>query len=215
MESERGQQQPLPGFPLPNPPAAAVCEQLVLIGEPKPARIPAHQWRAWLDDDTVVARFEDKRYRREVDQCWPWLGAVSSTGHGSFRAGSLPGRSRRGTVPAHLFAYQLAYGVIPRLGWTGTDDPVLTHRCDSAGCENPHHLRLGTNATNRAEYLARRSCPDGALADLRGAAGRTRAIADAVRAGLHRGADRTEIDDLVRGAELAGLPLTLFRADSG
>jgi hypothetical protein len=29
---------------------------------------------------------------------------VSSTGHGSFRAASLPGPTRRGTVPAHLFA---------------------------------------------------------------------------------------------------------------
>lgn len=210
MDSERGLQQQLPGFQ-PSPPTVA-CEQLVLIGEPKPARIPTRQWRSWLDNDGVVARFEDKRYRRGVDQCWPWLRAVSSTGHGSFRAGSLPGKSRRGTVPAHLFAYQLTCGVIPRLGWTGIDDPVLTHRCDSAGCVNPNHLRLGTNATNRAEYLARRSCPDGPLADLRGAAGRTRAIADAVRIGLRRGADRTEIDDLIREAELAGLPLTLFRA---
>jgi hypothetical protein len=80
---------------------------------------------------------------------------VSSTGHGSFRAASLPGPTRRGTVPAHLFAYQLSYGVIPRLGWTNTGDAVICHQCDFAGCTNPAHMRLGTNATNRFEYLTR------------------------------------------------------------
>ncbi|WP_211265871.1 hypothetical protein [Actinacidiphila oryziradicis] len=78
-------------------------------------------------------------------QCRPWLAAVSSTGHGSFRAASLPGASRRGTVPAHLFAYQLANGVIPQLGRSGAEDPVLCHRCDSHGCTNAAHLSLGSN----------------------------------------------------------------------
>lgn len=32
--------------------------------------------------------------------------------------------------PAHLFAYQLEYGVIPRLGWSGADDAVLCHQCE-------------------------------------------------------------------------------------
>ncbi|MEV6013494.1 HNH endonuclease [Streptomyces sp. NPDC051976] len=68
-----------------------------------------------------------------------------------FRAASLPGVSRKGTVPAHLFAYQLAYGVIPRLGWSDSNDAVLCHRCDEAGCTNPAHLFLGTAAENRAE----------------------------------------------------------------
>nr|GLK41740.1 hypothetical protein GCM10017611_86160 [Rhodococcus wratislaviensis] len=85
---------------------------------------------------------------------------------------ALPGPSRRGTVPAHLFAYQLEYGVIPRLGWSGADDAVLCHQCDFAGCTNPTHMRLGTNAVNRTEYRLRRRNLASPLSDVRGPAGR-------------------------------------------
>jgi hypothetical protein len=113
-------------------------DQLVLFGPPQPIRVRAELWRVWLDDPVVVSRFEAKRYLlRSAHTCWIWTAGISSTGHGSFRAASLPGRSRRGTVPAHLFAYQLEHGVIPRLGWPGSDDPCVCHRCDEAGCVNP------------------------------------------------------------------------------
>ncbi len=144
---------PLPGMPDSAP--ALPAFQMTLIGQPQPVRIPERLWRSWLDDAAVVSHFEPKRYRRR-NQCWPWIGGVSSTGHGSFRAASLPGPSRRGTVPAHLFAYQLEYGVISRLGWSNTDDEVLCHQCDFAGCTNPAHMRLGTNRSNRSEYELRR-----------------------------------------------------------
>jgi hypothetical protein len=113
-------------------------------------------------------------------------------------------------VPAHLFAYQLAHGVIPRLGWSGTEDAVIYHQCDFAGCTNPAHMRLGTNASNRAEYFARRSNLDSPLADVRGAAGRTRAIAAAVRGGLANNDDASGIETRIRAVQIAGLPLTLW-----
>lgn len=185
-------------------------EQLVLIGQPQPIKVPAQLWESWLTDAAVLHRFEAKRYRRTESLCWPWLGAVSSTGHGSFRAASLPGQSRRGTVPAHLFAYQLAFGVIPRLGWSGIDDSLICHQCDFAGCTNPAHMRLGTNATNRAEYYARRRNPYSPLADIRGTAGRTRAIAAAIRTGLAHNEASASIACRIRDAEHAGLPLTLW-----
>ena len=194
----------------PTPARTNYGEQLSLLGEPTPIRVPSLLWRSWLEDPSVVARFEAKRYRRGDRQCWPWLNAVSSTGHGSFRAASLPGASRRGTVPAHLFAFQLVNGVIPRLGWSGTEDPVLCHRCDSHGCTNPSHLSLGTNAQNRTEWAQRHRDPGGPLADVRGAAGRTRAIAAAVRTGLALGETPNQIDQRIRQAELAGQPLTLW-----
>lgn len=199
---------PLPGMPAPA--RVPGVEQLALIGQPQPIRVPERLWRSWLDDPDVVARFESKCYVREGNQCAVWLGGVSSTGHGSFRAASLPGPSRRGTVPAHLFAYQLEYGVIPRLGWSGVDDAVLCHQCDFAGCVNPTHLRLGTNRTNRAEYDLRRRNLAGPLADVRGAAGRTRAVAAAIRAGLADRESAEAIEDRIRAAEAAGLPLTLW-----
>jgi hypothetical protein len=188
----------------------APAEQLVLIGQPKPVRVPERRWRSWLDDPDVVARFEAKRYRRADDLCWVWIGGVSSTGHGSFRAASLPGPTRRGTVPAHLFAYQLVHGVIPRLGWSSTEDAVISHQCDFAGCTNPAHMRLGTNATNRFEYLTRRRNLANPLADVRGAAGRTRAIAAAIRAGLATHEDAADIERRILDAQSAGIPLTLW-----
>jgi len=189
--------------------AESGSEQLSLLGRPVPVRVPVELWRTLLNDEGVVARFEVKRYVRE-GRCWPWLNAVSSTGHGSFRAASLPGPSRRGTVPAHLFAYQLAHGVIDRPGWTAAQDPVVCHSCDFHGCTNPAHLRLGTASENRAEWVLRRGNPHGPLADTRGAAGRTRAVAQAVRAGLAAGEPPERIEQLIRAAEEAGLPLTLW-----
>ncbi|WP_280763570.1 hypothetical protein [Prescottella agglutinans] len=185
-------------------------EQLALLGEARPVRIPADLWKRWLTDEKIVERFEAKRYRRGEDQCWPYFAAISSTGHGSFRAASLPGQSRRGTVPAHLFAYQLANGIIPRLGWSATDDATLCHQCDYAACTNPAHMRLGTNATNRAEYDLRRRNVRSPLADVRGSAGRSHAIAAAVRAGLAAGDGTDAIDARIRAAEEAGTPFTLW-----
>lgn len=198
----------LPGMP--TSPAADEVEQLALIGQPQPIRVPAQMWRSWLDEPTIVARFEAKTYRRRGDLCTPWLAGVSSTGHGSFRAASLPGPSRRGTVPAHLFAYQLEYGVIPRLGWSGADDAVLCHQCDFAGCVNPQHMRLGTNTVNRTEYHLRRRNLASPLSDVRGPAGRTRAIATVIRTGLACGEATHRIEERIRCAEAAGLPLTLW-----
>ncbi|WP_254593053.1 hypothetical protein [Prescottella equi] len=185
-------------------------EQLALIGQPQPIRVPERLWRSWLEDPTVVARFEAKRYIRPGNLCTPWLAGVSSTGHGTFRAASLPGPSRRGTVPAHLFAYQLEYGVIPRLGWSGSDDAVLCHQCDFAGCVNPSHMRLGTNATNRREYTQRRRNISSPLSDIRGPAGRTRAIANSIRMGISNRETAAAIESRIQAAEEAGLPLTLW-----
>lgn len=198
----------LPGMP--DATGAPPALQMTLIGQPQPVRIPERLWRSWLDNPAVVARFEAKRFLRPGNLCTPWLAGVSSTGHGSFRAASLPGTTRRGTVPAHLFAYQLEYGVIPRLGWTNTDDAVLCHQCDFAGCVNPAHMLLGTNRTNRNEYDLRRRNISSPLADVRGQAGRTRAIADAIQTGLDQHEDLDNIEQRILTAEQAGLPFTLW-----
>nr|WP_244415106.1 HNH endonuclease [Streptomyces hygroscopicus] len=204
-----GDQLPLEG---PGAPRGSVTksEQLSLLGQPTQVRVPAELWLSWLNNTAIVTRFEVKRHRRLEGQCWLWLGAVSSTGHGSFRAASLPGPSRRGTVPAHLFAYQFVHGVIPRLGWSEADDPCLCHRCDESGCVNPSHLRLGTTAENRAEWARRRRNPTGPLADLRGAAGRARAVAAAIRAGIAAEESTKQIEARICVARDHGKPLTLW-----
>ncbi len=188
----------------------AVDEQLSLIGDPTPVRVPAVEWIAWLADDSVRARYWAKVYRAtSTSDCWFWTAGISSTGHASFRAASRPGRTRRGTVPGHLYGYQLAHGVIPRLGW-GNDNPTVCHTCDNHSCQHPEHLRLGTPAENRAEWLARRKDPGSPLADLRGPAERSRAIAAAIRAGQERGEGEPEVGARIRAAIAAGRPLSLW-----
>jgi hypothetical protein len=98
---------PLPGMPAHQ--LVSAVEQLALLGQPQPVRVPERLWRSWLDGPSVLARFDAKCYGRESDRCTVWLGSVSSTGHGSFRSASLPGPSRRGTVPAHLFAFSTTF----------------------------------------------------------------------------------------------------------
>ncbi|MFF3554571.1 hypothetical protein ACFYXL_14320 [Streptomyces tsukubensis] len=186
-------------------------EQLALLGDPVPVRIPAAEWSGWLRDPAVQARYWAKVHRTSsASECWFFFGAISGTGHGSFRAASLPGRTRRGTVPAHLYGYQLAHGVIPRLGWSGPDNPAVCHTCDNHSCQQPAHLRLGTAAENRAEWIARRRDPGGPLADLRGPAGRSRAIGTAVRAGRASGEAEEEIRRRIETAATAGRPLSLW-----
>ncbi|RYF53773.1 MAG: hypothetical protein EOO27_25355 [Comamonadaceae bacterium] len=87
---------------------------------------------------------------------------------------------------------------------------MLCHQCDFAGCVNPQHMRLGTNTVNRTEYHLRRRNLTSPLSDVRGPAGRTRAIAAAIRTGLACGEDLESIEQRIRGAEAAGLPLTLW-----
>ncbi len=59
--------------------------------------LDAAMWQAWLaDHPDTRRRFETLVYRRGHDHCAFWLGAISSTGHGKFRAGS---RARAGAAP--------------------------------------------------------------------------------------------------------------------
>ncbi|MBV6757364.1 hypothetical protein JWS13_05700 [Rhodococcus pseudokoreensis] len=83
-------------------------------------------------------------------------------------------------------------------------------QCDFAGCVNPADMRLGANAVNRTEHQLRRRDLASPLADVCGPAGRTRAIAAAIRTGLARGDDPDSIEELIRCAEAARLPLTLW-----
>ena len=60
------------------------------------ARIDPELWLAWLADPDTQRRYEALVYRQGPKQCAFWLGAISSTGHGKFRAGS---RGRPGQMP--------------------------------------------------------------------------------------------------------------------
>jgi hypothetical protein len=170
------------------------------------AGVDAAMWQAWLDDPDTLRRFEALVYRRGPDRCAYWVGALSSTGHGKFRAGSraraqaetgLAGPSR--IVTAHVFAYQVRHGVIvaPSAG------RAVRHSCDETSCENWGHLIIGTQPENVWDYRDRRGREDGPLADRRGARGRAVAIRHAILTARRSGAD---VEEALRQAIAAGIP---------
>jgi hypothetical protein len=168
------------------------------------AEVDAAMWRAWLADPDTRRRYESLVYRRGPDQCAYWLGAISSTGHGKFRAGSRArarpdGESSR-IVTAHVYAYQLHYGALPE-AWTGR--VVIRHQCDETSCQAWEDLVIGTQPDNIRDYQARRGRESGPLADRRGTRGRAVAIRDAILTARRTG---TSIEEALQQAIIAGIP---------
>lgn len=167
----------------------------------------AGMWRGWLDDPATVRRFQLKVYRRGVGQCWFWLGAIASDGHGSFRAGSRT-TGTSAVIAAHVFSHHLAHHAGhrrvagPGLGQRVTD-VVIRHHCDEASCQNPAHLGPGTRADNTTDWVLRRHRTGGPLQDRRGAAGRARAIRDAILAAAPT-ANGKAVQDAIATAQAAG-----------
>lgn len=157
-------------------PMSPVPESVPVPGESQLARLALI--RAKLDDPRARERFEAKVGRRSRSRCWHWLGAIHPHGHGRFWVGSLPaagGGQRDVVVIAHRFAWALEHGLGALL-----EVPVLAHECDEAGCQNPAHLAPATMESNRDDWLRRRWHPRSPLRDVRGAAGRARAIRHAI-----------------------------------
>jgi len=80
--------------------------------------------------------------KRGDDQCWPWMGGVSSDGYGSFKLASYC------TVTASRVAL---------ISSTQTEPAGLhvLHRCDNPRCCNPGHLRFGSIAQNMQDKVAK------------------------------------------------------------
>ncbi len=137
--------------------------------------------RAGLADPRVVARYRAKVAYGARDQCWHFTGAIHPHGHGRFFVGQYTdtgGVRRDVVVIAHRFGWALAYGA----GWL-EQVPVLAHDCDEAGCQNPAHLSPATMASNHHDWDTRRWQLGSPLRDVRGAAGRARAIRAAILGG--------------------------------
>lgn len=177
-------------------------EQLALLpgrGRRRSTSVPSEVWAELLDHGPTRARYTAKIWRdQDPEGCWPWLGALSSSGHGKLRAG--PGA--RVVVNAHVFGWQLHHGLIrARTG----EDPVVAHRCDEASCQRPDHWELIERTANSIDYRLRRHRAEGALADVRGAAGRATAIRAAIQAGQAAGHDDATIRAAIQAAQAAGL----------
>jgi hypothetical protein len=73
--------------------------------------------------------------------CWLWTGTRHRQGYGLLTVGGRP-------LKAHRASFMLANGHML------TDMRVL-HTCDNPPCVNPAHLRLGTQADNVADMVAK------------------------------------------------------------
>lgn len=100
----------------------------------------------------------EERFWAKIDaqgDCWEWAGYRNPDGYGRFNP------SRRATVNAHRYAYELLVGPIP-------DGLVADHLCRNRGCVNPDHLELVTNRRNvlrgygsSAMYARQMECVNG------------------------------------------------------
>lgn len=120
----------------------------------------------------LSARFAAKVVR--TPGCHFWVGAIADDGYGRFAVGG--GR----VVRAHRWAWEQAYGAVP-------DGLMVMHGCDETSSVNAVEcLLLGDQAAN-LEQMARRGRSAGrahwGCADRRRAAGRARAIREALRGG--------------------------------
>lgn len=73
--------------------------------------------------------------------CWLWTGWKLNSGYGET---TIKGKK----ITVHRLSYMLAYGPIPK-------GKLIMHTCDVPLCVRPDHLRLGTDADNRADSVAK------------------------------------------------------------
>jgi hypothetical protein len=116
------------------------------------------------------------------------------------RNGLSPGWSlRTSTAISSLAAW---CGLTRKPGCSRT----IRHRCDEASCHRPSDWVTGSAADNAADYATRKRVPGSPLTDRRGAAGRARAIRDAILAALARGDTQADIETVIWRASAAGIP---------
>jgi hypothetical protein len=171
-------------------------------------RIPRDLWAALAEDAEARARYYGKVYWRGPGQCAFFLGALSSGGHGRFRAGTRrPAADRPASlvVPAHVYGYVLSRGLPQPDPFTGVL-PVIRHRCDEPSCQAAGHLAAGSAAENSRDYLARRRDPYSPLNDRRGPRGRAAAIRNAILAALAQDASAGQIEAAIETVSAAGIP---------
>ena len=79
-----------------------------------------------------------------ADDCWEWQASCNPrNGYGFFRHSS-----RKKSIGAHRFAYEVSSGVSP-------GKLHVCHTCDNPKCCNPAHLFLGTPLDNMRDKIAK------------------------------------------------------------
>jgi hypothetical protein len=114
---------------------------------------------------TISERLWAKIDRRGPDDCWLWTASKTPRGYGQLAIGDhIPAR-------AHRLAFREGGVEIP-------PGMLVLHSCDTPACCNPRHLRIGTQADNIKDAVARGRNPRG---ERHGNARLTAAQVDAIR----------------------------------
>lgn len=82
--------------------------------------------------------YEKYVVKNGINECWGWLGPITSKGYGTF---SIKGKR----VLAHRFSYNINF--------TDPLSLIVCHKCDNPICSNPSHLFLGSYSDNHVDAL--------------------------------------------------------------
>lgn len=98
-------------------------------------------------------RFFDRVQIDLISGCWRWTGRTNKQGYGLI-AGEIDGvryAPKGQALLAHRASWIIHNGPIEDNGtYHGT---VVMHVCDTPGCVNPQHLKLGTQADNVLDMI--------------------------------------------------------------
>lgn len=91
--------------------------------------------------DAEISRFWSKVGKKDIEECWEWIGGLDKDGYGRFKV-----RSGIRTLKSHRLAYYLSNN-------KKQNSLLVCHKCDNPKCCNPNHLFIGTQKDNRIDCV--------------------------------------------------------------